>query len=57
MRASSTVTGVDAVRELDSRRTPTVLILDSAGRVARRASGLPTGADVRSAVRPLLEVS
>ncbi len=45
---------LDAVRELDIRRTPTMLIVDSGGRIARRASGLPIGVDVRTA---LLEVS
>jgi thiol-disulfide isomerase/thioredoxin len=32
---------MDLVRLLSVRRTPTVLVLDSEGRVARRASGLP----------------
>jgi len=33
---------LDLVRRLDVRRTPTVLVLDAAGRVVRRASGAPT---------------
>lgn len=32
---------LDAVRALDVRSTPTLLILDSAGRLARRATGVP----------------
>ncbi|HEY3872446.1 MAG TPA: thioredoxin family protein [Actinocrinis sp.] len=32
---------LDLVRELGVRRTPTTLILDSAGRVAGRAAGVP----------------
>ncbi|KQY58382.1 thioredoxin [Aeromicrobium sp. Root495] len=32
---------LDLVRELDIMRTPTVLVLDPAGVVVRRASGLP----------------
>ncbi len=41
---------LDLVRELHVLRTPTVLVLDAAGRVTRRASGLPTKADVLAAV-------
>lgn len=41
---------LDAVRELDIRRTPTMLIVDSSRRIARRASGLPTSADLRTAL-------
>jgi thiol-disulfide isomerase/thioredoxin len=58
---SSTVAGVahvevdaesqlDLVRRLDVRRTPTVLVLDAAGRVVRRASGQPRTADVVAAL-------
>ncbi|WP_254076553.1 thioredoxin family protein [Streptomyces pacificus] len=38
------------VRELDVLRTPTVLVLDSCGRIVRRASGLPRRADVIAAL-------
>ena len=41
---------LDLVRRLDVRRTPTVLVLDSAGRVIRRASGQPRTADVVAAL-------
>ncbi|MEU5537709.1 thioredoxin family protein [Streptomyces sp. NPDC020362] len=41
---------LDLVRRVDVMRTPTVLVLDRAGRVVRRASGAPTRADVVSAV-------
>jgi thiol-disulfide isomerase/thioredoxin len=34
------------VRQLDIRRTPTVLVLDADGRVVRRAAGVPRKADV-----------
>jgi thiol-disulfide isomerase/thioredoxin len=37
---------LDLVRRLDVRRTPTVLVLDSGGRVVRRASGQPRKVDV-----------
>jgi thiol-disulfide isomerase/thioredoxin len=43
-----------AVRALGILRTPTVLILDPAGRVVRRASGQPRAADVIAAVAPYL---
>jgi hypothetical protein len=45
---------LDAARELDIWRTPTVLVVDRAGRVVHRASGVPTAADLRGAVAPLL---
>jgi thiol-disulfide isomerase/thioredoxin len=45
---------LDAVRELDIMRTPTVLVVDGAGRVVRRASGQPRLADVVAAVAPYL---
>ncbi|MEU2826891.1 MULTISPECIES: TlpA family protein disulfide reductase [Streptomyces] len=38
------------VRQLDITRTPTVLVLDSAGEVVRRASGQPRTADVVAAL-------
>ncbi|ARI55832.1 MULTISPECIES: thioredoxin family protein [Streptomyces] len=38
------------VRRLGIRRTPTVLVLDSAGEVVRRASGQPRTADVVAAL-------
>jgi thiol-disulfide isomerase/thioredoxin len=58
---SSTVPGVahvevdaesnlDLVRRLDVRRTPTVLVLDAAGRIVRRASGQPRTVDVVAAL-------
>jgi thiol-disulfide isomerase/thioredoxin len=45
---------LDAVRELNVLRTPTVLVVDRAGRVVRRASGQPRTADVIAAVEPYL---
>lgn len=41
---------LDLVRRLDVRRTPTILVLDTDGRVVRRASGQPRPADVVAAV-------
>ena len=41
---------LDLVRRFDVRRTPTVLVLDSAGRVIRRASGQPRTVDVVAAL-------
>jgi thiol-disulfide isomerase/thioredoxin len=41
---------LDLVRRLDVRRTPTVLVLDRAGSVVRRASGSPRRADVLAAL-------
>ncbi|MFF6996690.1 thioredoxin family protein [Streptomyces sp. NPDC008313] len=38
------------VRELDILKTPTVLVLDSAGRIVRRAAGRPRTADVVAAL-------
>jgi thiol-disulfide isomerase/thioredoxin len=46
---------LDMVRALDVRRTPTVLFVDAAGRVARRASGQPRRAEVIAAVAPYLD--
>lgn len=51
---------LDLVRRLDVRRTPTVLVLDAAGRVQRRASGAPTpvqAAQALAAVVPTQEAS
>jgi thiol-disulfide isomerase/thioredoxin len=45
---------LDLVRRLDVRRTPTVLVLDAHGRVAKRASGQPRKADVLAALRSVL---
>jgi hypothetical protein len=45
---------LDAVRRLGVWRTPTVLVVDAAGRVVSRASGVPTRAQVIAAVAPLL---
>jgi thiol-disulfide isomerase/thioredoxin len=47
---------LELVRRLDVRRTPTVLVLDHAGRIAVRASGLPKRAAVLSALQNVLEV-
>jgi len=44
-------TRLDLVRRAEVMRTPTVLVLDRAGHVVRRASGPPTRADVLSALR------
>lgn len=41
---------LDLVRELGIRVTPTVLVLDAAGRVVRRATGQPRTADVIAAL-------
>ncbi|MFF5211673.1 TlpA family protein disulfide reductase [Streptosporangium sp. NPDC000396] len=41
---------LDLVRSLNILRTPTVLILDASGRVAKRASGQPRKADVIGAL-------
>jgi thiol-disulfide isomerase/thioredoxin len=41
---------LDLVRALDIRRTPTVLFLDSAGRVRKHASGQPRKVDVIAAL-------
>ncbi|MFC7246447.1 TlpA family protein disulfide reductase [Catellatospora aurea] len=45
---------LDAVRALDIWKTPTVLIVDAAGRIAGRAQGVPNRAQVLAAVAPLL---
>lgn len=41
---------LDLVRRLDVLRTPTVLVLDDAGRVVARSSGVPTPAQVAQAL-------
>jgi len=41
---------LDLVRRLDVMRTPTVFVLDAAGRVVRRAVGAPRKADVVAAL-------
>ncbi|MFD9867281.1 TlpA family protein disulfide reductase [Streptomyces niveus] len=41
---------LELVRELGILRTPTVLVLDAAGRIVRRASGAPRKADVIAAL-------
>lgn len=45
---------LDAVRALDIWKTPTVLIVDGEGRIAGRAQGTPTRAQVLAAITPLL---
>ena len=45
---------LDLVRLLDIRRTPTVLFLDSGGRVRKHASGQPRKADVIAALGELV---
>ncbi|WP_307813527.1 thioredoxin family protein [Streptomyces sp. N35] len=41
---------LELTRKLEIDRTPTVLVLDAAGRVVRRASGQPRKADVIAAL-------
>lgn len=41
---------LDLVRRVDVTRTPTVLVLDAAGRIRRRATGAPRRADVIGAL-------
>jgi thiol-disulfide isomerase/thioredoxin len=48
---------LDLVRELGVLRTPTVLVLDADGRVARRASGQPRKADVIAALGQAMGVA
>jgi thiol-disulfide isomerase/thioredoxin len=45
---------LDAARELGIWRTPTILVVDAAGRVVHRASGVPAQQDLRSAASALL---
>ena len=47
---------LDLARRLSVVRTPTVLVLDPAGRVVSRADGAMTPAQARAAVAPLLDV-
>jgi thiol-disulfide isomerase/thioredoxin len=48
---------LDLVRELNVLRTPTVLVLDSGGGIARRASGQPRKPDVIAALGAAIGVS
>ncbi|WP_431932519.1 thioredoxin family protein [Nonomuraea jabiensis] len=41
---------LDLVRRLDIMRTPTVLVLDTGGKIVKRAAGQPRKADVLAAV-------
>ncbi|MFJ6698963.1 TlpA family protein disulfide reductase [Streptomyces sp. NPDC091272] len=41
---------LELVRRLDVRQTPTVLVLDGAGRIVRRATGQPRRVDVIAAL-------
>jgi thiol-disulfide isomerase/thioredoxin len=41
---------LELVRRLDITRTPTVLVLDAAGRIRKRATGAPRRADVIAAI-------
>jgi len=45
---------LDLVRELDIRRTPTVLFLDADGVQRKHASGLPRKADVIAALGDII---
>ncbi len=45
---------LELVRELDIRRTPTVLFLDGRGEIRKRASGQPRKADVIAALGDLI---
>ncbi len=45
---------LDLVRQLDIRRTPTVLVLDGQGVITKRAVGLPRKADVIAALGEVL---
>ena len=44
----------DAARRLSVLSLPTTFVFDADGRRRYRASGIPTGADLRSALEPLL---
>jgi hypothetical protein len=48
---------LDLVRRLDIRRTPTVLVLGPDGRIAKRATGQPSKADVIAALGSLTVLS
>uniref|UniRef100_A0AAU2JKH6 Thioredoxin family protein n=1 Tax=Streptomyces sp. NBC_00049 TaxID=2903617 RepID=A0AAU2JKH6_9ACTN len=41
---------LDLMRELAIEKTPTVLVLDAAGRIVRRAAGMPRKVDVIAAL-------
>lgn len=45
---------LDLVRQLDIRRTPTVLVLNSSGVITKRAVGMPRKADVIAALGDVL---
>jgi thiol-disulfide isomerase/thioredoxin len=45
---------LDEVRALDIWRTPTVLVVDRAGRVVHRATGAPSKAQVIATIAPML---
>lgn len=45
---------LEVARALDVWRTPTVLVVDAAGRVVRRVAGVPARDDLRAALVPLL---
>jgi len=47
---------LDLVRRLGISSTPTVLVLDQAGAIVKRASGLPRKADVIAALDGVIEV-
>jgi thiol-disulfide isomerase/thioredoxin len=44
---------LELVRQLDIRRTPTVLVLDKRGAIRKRASGAPRKVDVIAAIGEL----
>ena len=46
---------LDLVRQLRINSTPTVLVLDSAGAIVKRAAGLPRKADVIAALGSVIE--
>lgn len=46
---------LDAVRALDIRRTPTVLIVDGQGRALHRVSGMPRESELRHALADLVD--
>lgn len=48
---------LDAVRTLGILRTPTLLVVDAAGRIRRRATGAPTRAQLLAAVADVVDVS
>ena len=48
---------LDEVRELGIRRTPTLLVLDGAGRVVKRAAGVPTKPQLIAVLGDLLSSS